>query len=219
MAKYRKDGKPVTLRTAKRGKPVPANAKIMKPATRDHRKYSDVVLGLQQNPELGNTKLEGGSNIIPISFSLNVTTNMDMAEKLNQAVIAENSEALNNQHILPSIEASGLNVISKFSLSPTKLLLVFGSKKDAYNAVNMDSPLWDIFDDVRLWAEGETYDDRLVWIDCIGIHPLCWSMENLKLIGEKWGPVLHIDNKMQGVDSISRARVLLRTKTQNKIDQ
>ena len=97
-------------------------------------------------------------------------------------------------------------------------MIVFDNESDANSAVNMDSPLWNVFDDVRIWSEGESFDDRLVWIECIGIHPLCWSRENLKLIGEKWGHVVHIENKVQGVDSITSARILLRTKAQNRIE-
>ena len=86
------------------------------------------------------------------------------------------------------------------------------------NAVIMDSLLWNIFDDIRMWSEGEFLDDRLVWIDFIGMHPLCYSMENLKKIGELWGPIIHIDSKVQGVERITGARILFRTKAQNKID-
>lgn len=62
------------------------------------------------------------------------------------------------------------------------------------------------------------FDDRLVWIDCFGIHPLCWSKENVKKIGEKWGPVLSIDNRIGNLDSLTFARILVRTKAQNRID-
>ena len=86
-----------------------------------------------------------------------------------------------------------------FSISPTKLLIVFACKKDTSNAVIMDSPLWNVFDDVRVWSEGESFDDRLVWVECACIHPICCSKDNLRMIGEKWGPVIRIENKMQGL--------------------
>ena len=52
----------------------------------------------------------------------------------------------------------------------------------------------------------------------MGIHPLCWSEQNLKLIGAKWGPVIQIENRVQGVEKITGARLLVRTKAQNRID-
>ena len=57
-----------------------------------------------------------------------------------------------------------------------------------------------------------------MWIDCIGVHPLCCTNETLKTIGELWGPVLQIERKIQGIQTITGARILIRTKAQNKID-
>ena len=78
--------------------------------------------------------------------------------------------------------------------------------------------LWNIFDNVRLWSEGEMFDDRLVWIKCYSIHPKCWSEENVRKIREKWGPVLNIENRVENLHSLTYARMLVRTKAQNKID-
>ena len=58
----------------------------------------------------------------------------------------------------------------------------------------------------------------LVWINCVGIHPLGWSKENLKSIGELWGPIIHVDTFVQGIENITGARILIRMKAQNKID-
>ena len=60
-----------------------------------------------------------------------------------------------------------------YSLSPTKILLVFDCKNEAMYVVSVDSPLWDVFDDVRMWSEGDMFDDRLVWLEFYGIHPKC----------------------------------------------
>ena len=40
----------------------------------------------------------------------------------------------------------------------------------------------------------------------------------MRRIGEKWGPVLSIDNRVDGLCSLTYARILVRTKAQNKID-
>ena len=62
------------------------------------------------------------------------------------------------------------------------------------------------------------FDDRLVWLEFYGIHPKCWTMENVRKIGEKWGTVICIDNRVESLCSLTYARVLVRTKAQNKID-
>ena len=43
-------------------------------------------------------------------------------------------------------------------------------------------------------------------------------MENVRKIGEKWGPVLCIDNKVGSLCSLTYAHLLVRSKAQNKID-
>ena len=178
---------------------------------RDGRRYSDVVAGIQK-------QVEKKLNAIPVTHSINVREDTKIASSMKMAIIAENSEVLDIPIIRSQILACDIKVTTLCSLSPTKMLIVFECEMDAKNAVDNDSPLWNVFDDIRLWGEGEMFDDRLVWIECIGIHPLCCSKENLKLIGELWGPVLHIENKVQGIESITGARIRIRTKAQNKID-
>ena len=75
-------------------------------------------------------------------------------------------------------------VKSMLSLLPTKILIVFESMNDAMNAVSISSTLWNVFDDIRMWSEGEMFDDRIVCIECYGIHPKCWTKENVRRIGE-----------------------------------
>ena len=86
-----------------------------------------------------------------------------------------------------------------FSLSPTKILIVFDSKHEAEIVAAIGSEYWNVFDDIRIWSEGEYFDNRIVWLECFGIHPKCWSEENVRKIGEKWGPVLSIDNSVDGL--------------------
>ena len=175
-------------------------------------------MGIQKKMSKMEMEAEKKNKIIPVSFALNVEENMDNAELLKKSVIAENAEVLELSQIHDKIKACHVEVSKILSLSPTKLLIVFENEIDVECAVNVESPLWNIFDDVRIWSEGEYFDDRLVWIECVGIHPLLWSEENVKLIGQKWGEVIHIENHLQGVDTITRARIQVRTKAQNRID-
>ena len=218
MARYERGGAPVR----KPSTPVKKNknAAVQKrwfPALRDNRSYLDVAQGLKQKVEKLESIVTHKSTTIPAIHSLNVAENMDVAEMLKKAVIAENTMTLHLPQFRTKLSAcKGIHGI--LSLSPTKLLIVFDSIDDSIDAVNEESPLWKVFDDVRLWSEGESFDDRLVWVECVGIHPICCSKENLTLIGEKWGPVLNIHNIVQGIRSITSARILLRTKAQNRID-
>lgn len=63
------------------------------------------------------------------------------------------------------------------------------------------------------------YNDRLVWLECFEIHPKCWSLDNIKMIGEKWGSVLHVDHDVNGISCLTFARILVQTKAMTRIDK
>ena len=188
------------------------------PGFRDGRRYSDVVAGVRKQVDELKKELMENMKVIPVTHSINVKEDTQIAKVLERAIVAENSEVLNLHQIQSEITACKVNVSGLFYLSPTKLLLAFDCQLDAMNAVDIESPLWNVFDNLTLWSEGVLFDDRLLWIDCIGVHPLCCSKETLKTIGELWGPVIQIENKVQGIETISGARILIKTKAQNKID-
>ena len=186
---------------------------IEKLSFRDHRKYSEVLTGKQLTP-----KDDEVTNAIPICFTLKAAENKDVGKMLDHAIIAENTEVINLAQSEIEVSTMLKSVKGMFSLSPIKILIVFESKSEAAKAISVNSKLWNIFDDIRLWSEGDMFDNRLIWIECYGIHPKCWSKENVRRIGEKWGPVLSIDNRIDGICSLTYARMLVRTKAQNKVD-
>ncbi|CAO2827669.1 unnamed protein product [Amaranthus hypochondriacus] len=94
----------------------------------------------------------------------------------------------------------------------------FVSKNDVAVALDEKSIFWKMFDNVRQWSEGERFDERLVWLECFGIHPKCYSLENVKKLGEKWGSVLFIDQFKDGCKCLTYARLLVRTQAQNRVD-
>ena len=251
MAKYGKDGSPVTatrnqvqrhdvdLAQRQDGRSEMRMESNRRYAVTDERKYSDVVAGVRKQvvdsdvaagfrkqvidvvrKEVDNVRKEltQSMKVIPVFQSIKVNENDHNKNLLQKAIVAEKSDVLNLPIIQSEINECKVNVSDLFYLSPTKLLLVFECQLDAMNAVNIGSPLWNVFDNIELWSEGNLFDDRLVWINCIGVHPLCCTNETLKTIGELWGPVLRIEKDMQGIQSITGARILIRTKAQNKID-
>ena len=211
MARFNKGGIPTKNQNPAINHHNTYSRKIKSPALRDHRKYSEVLL---EKP----AKSVETNNIIPIKFTLTATENLDIVSHLKYSIIAENTDVLNLAQTTAEVHTCSKTVKGMFYLSPTKLLIVFDCPLDVENALSVDSEMWHIFDDLRLWSDGEFVDDRLVWMECFGIHPKCWSVENIRKIGEKWGPVIHIDNKIENLRSITNARMLVRTKAQNKID-
>ena len=205
MAKYNKGGSPTQNNQPGHGD---GRRRIVRPSIRDHRRYSDVLMGKKQLVSEGNQE----NKVIPVCFTLNLSENSEVMQMLDQALIAENTKVINLAQATTEVSALSKSIKGMYSLSPTKIMIVFQCIEDATNAVSEDSTLWNVFDDVRMWSEGETFDDRLVWLECYGIHPKCWSMENVRKIGEKWGPVLCIDNRVENLCSLSYARMFVRSK-------
>ena len=212
LAKYSKGGHPITTKTNSDHKM--ANSRIHNPSYRDGRSYYSALMGKKQKI----VPADSTPYTIPVEFTLNVQQNIDNVKMLQSAIIAENANIINIENITAALAEGSVQVKGTFSLSPTKILLVFECANDVEYAMRENSALWNIFDDIRIWSEGETFDDRLVWLDCYGIHPKFWSEQNIRSIGQKWGPVLQIDNCVENISSLTYARILVRTKAQNKID-
>lgn len=208
MARYNKGGHAFTRKPGAYVHPPSKRREIKNPAFRDSRNYRDVLFGRKQRQSV-EEKME---NFIPVLFTLNVNENVDLVEQLKLAVIVENADVLDMSKTASLIAASRAPIKGMFSLLLTKLVLLFDSDCEVENAVNVESVLWKIFDDVRRLSEGEYYADRLVWIDCYGINPKCWSIDTVRRIGENWGPVICIDEPINGIQSRSHARLLVRTK-------
>lgn len=143
---------------------------------------------------------------------------MIVTDKLGRAVIVEYEEGMDPKQAVSLVVGTNVPFACMSFLSHTKFILFFDTEMEMMNAMDKVSPLWKIFADVHRWSEGECYSDRLVWIECFGLHPKCWSFENIKTIGEKWGRVLHVDHDDNGVNSLTFARLLVRTKVQNRIE-
>ena len=211
LAKYNKDGSIFKNQNSCFNGCLNQPREIKKPSFRDHRKDSDVLIGKQKvNPNVNNDL-----NIIPICFTVNAIENVDTVKMLDKAVIAENSEVIHLKQAEIEVLRINNSVRGIFSLSPTKILIVFKTVDDVVYAASVNSAFWSVFDDFRLWSEGDNFDDRLVWLECYGIHPKCWTMDNVRKIGEHWGPVLSIENRIDDVCSLTYARLLVRTKGQN----
>ena len=193
---------------------VIGDRKIRNLALRDHRKYIDVLMGNKQSA----SKEDDGTKTMPICFTIDAAENVKITNTMNQAIIAENSEIINITKATKDVAALSKHIKGMYYLSPTRILIVFECMDEVVNAVSKESALWSIFDDIRPRSEGEQFDDRLVWLECYGLHPKCWSKENVKRIGQKWGSVLCIDNDIDSICSLTTARMLVRTKAQNKVE-
>ena len=158
MAKYNRDGSVIKKQKAIVEETSSGFRMINTPSFTDQRKYSEVLMG-KQSLIVNETR---GLNVIPLCFTMNAVENEEIFVLLNRAIIAENTEVINLAQAEIEVSANVNSVKGMCSLSPTKILIVFESLKDAVDAVSGTSVLWNVFDDIRMWSEGEMFDDRLV---------------------------------------------------------
>ncbi|CAO2821105.1 unnamed protein product [Amaranthus hypochondriacus] len=242
LAKYNKYGKnyPV-VRLENRTQP-PKQKPIKFPSFRDERRYSDVVNGKQRiresvsdvrnkdpNGEQGRRSVGNGVNTPAVTetrvsswpllrFSLKVAQNDTLASRMRLAIMGElkQGESLKKAALL--IVESNLNVEWVSSIAHNTLLVFFRREEDRCSALDSSSIIWTVLSKVRNWDDTQCPTDRMVWIECNGLHPKCWSPENYKSIGEKWGEVLRIDHDRYGVNCLSYARMLIKTQQHQRIE-
>lgn len=157
-------------------------------------------------------------NSPPARLSLKTVENERIAEKLEKAIIVKLGEEMSQKEAVALVADSDVTVLGMSSLTHNLLILFFENVEETCAAMEKGSTLWTIFADVRRWSDEQCYNERMAWIECHGLHPKCWSYENYKAIGEKWGKVLHIDHEREGIVCLTFARILVKTKTQHKID-
>ena len=104
------------------------------------------------------------------------------------------------------------------SLTPTKILLIFETEKDAIDELAISSQLWGLFDIIDTWNVGVKIDDILTWIEFFGIPPHLWCRETIKKLGELWGSFVGMDRYTSKMRSVTYARILIRTKSPVAID-
>ena len=123
MAKYEKDGTPVSLVSKTKTTTDFKKHKISTPAFRNERKYAEVVAGAPKQRQ--EQKMAEDDGVIPVTHSLKVTDNVQTAGMLHSAIIAENSEVFLLPQTLSRITEAKVNETGIYSLSPTKLLFTF----------------------------------------------------------------------------------------------
>ncbi|CAO2820369.1 unnamed protein product [Amaranthus hypochondriacus] len=235
-AKYQKGGSPFSKELPVRKKKSTSSKErwIKKPALRDDRKYVEVVLGKQKTiseqekalvqPQISAINEVNGIEKVQTKgkkntkSSLIVSENSTMTEKLKNALVVYFKEPTNPKQAAEWVIELNVPCVCMSSISPLSLILFFESDIDTKDAMEEVSSLWKFFKNIRRWSENDRYNERLTWIECYGLHPKCWSLENIKRIGEQWGSVIHVDHEDNGLNSLTFARLLIRTTAQFRVD-
>ncbi|CAO2820974.1 unnamed protein product [Amaranthus hypochondriacus] len=243
MARYNKMGKVVsdpvrredTLVRRKNG-----GRKIAHSAFRDERQYAEVVLGRQSENIRQQQGTKGHVHLNPVGTekartgirsrnptstrgehfcTIQVPVNDNMVEKLHKAVVLEFDEWRDPTKLVELAVGTEVSFECMSHISHSKLIVFFGTEDQVMNAINKESPLWSVCKRVCRWDnESGAIMERTVWVECTGIHPIWWGEGNIRGLGERWGRVAKVEGEVNGINSLTYARMLITTHQQETID-
>lgn len=166
-----------------------------------------------------NRKEDGNSKVSNINqVIVNINENPVMAYRMKLAVIVDLEQPYDVEKIASLCAENHLEADYISSITPYKMAIFFKDEKSIKVALEDNSPLKNIYTDARKWSENERCMERLAWVECIGIHPTCWGFDTFKKIGNLWGDIVKMEHVMNGVRSLSSAKILIRTKHMKKIE-
>jgi hypothetical protein len=188
---------------------------IQQPPFRDHRQFSEALEGRRRVPTSSDPHQKMTANQVPIKlFENHVIVN-----RLKHAIVIEDEKLPCGAKVSELINNSNLHVTCLSSLSPYKIVLFLEDELNVKEALSENSVLRTLVQNVRRWSDDECSNERLVWLECHGIHPKCWSYGNFSLIGSKWGRTVRFENVKHDFNSLTSVRILVRTKIQKCIDE
>ncbi|CAO2814079.1 unnamed protein product [Amaranthus hypochondriacus] len=222
LARFGKDGSPLPQAQHEgSGKPKEYGP-FFSPALRVNRRFSGVNLGrinvdsmLVNNDGVAKNK----ESDMKTQVTLNIHENPAMVSHLNLAIVVDLEKPSDVKKVESLISENDMAVSCISSLSPSKVALFFDDEPSLRLALEEDSPLRRVFTDIRRWSDNELFSERLVWLQCIGVHPKCWGPENFKKIGELWGDTVEVEHEVNGVNSLTSAKILVRTSYMERIDK
>ncbi|CAO2825319.1 unnamed protein product [Amaranthus hypochondriacus] len=214
FAKFQKGGVPVKEVTSQEEGNMVTRQGVFYPAQRNHRNYAEVVRGYSKTirPPLNNTNSEERN-----CTKVKLIENEMVKERLKVAVVIEVEEEEDMEHAVTSLKGMNISILDFSHLTPFKFVAFFENELRMVDAMKTNSPLLMAFPKARKWSENEKVVERCAWLECRGLDPRCWSEGNLKIIGQKWGTVIRIENGYNGLNSITAARLLVKTEHLNKI--
>ena len=69
--------------------------------------------------------------------------------------------------------------------------------------------LCSLFNEFRPWSVSKWPQSRKVWIECFGLQPFAYSINNLRAIGEYWGTIIGFDEVSVSAKRVGSAKILI----------
>lgn len=194
----------------------PRHRPITSPATRDGRQYVDVVRGARnaKNQERPQKTENRGY----VRMNENLTTCARLRTTVILVVTGEVDGVLPVSEVAEKLDESNMPIMSASLLTPNSLILFLQSEEDVLNVLDDSSLLWS-FGNPSRWSDNWMEKSRTIWVECEGIHPKWLSLPNMVTLGERWGTVLKVEHDMNGINSLTWARLLIKTERKERIEE
>ncbi|KAH7834573.1 hypothetical protein Vadar_017467 [Vaccinium darrowii] len=74
------------------------------------------------------------------------------------------------------------------------------------------------FEEIKPWNEDPAQIERFVWLECYGMPPNSWNVQSFKVIANKWGQFLKVDEDTLNGNSFDKGKLLIVIEIDKKIE-
>lgn len=99
-----------------------------------------------------------------------------------------------------------------------RLMLITFPHEKMRDEVIKKSWLENWFEEIKPWNEDPAHIERFVWLECYGMPLNSWNVQSFKVLANKWGQYLKVDEDTLNGNSFVKAKVLIVTEMVKKID-
>jgi len=153
-----------------------------------------------------------------LKLSLVGQTNEENEKWLQRSLVCTSPEPRDLDTLSSAVNHSYDPNVKLRALSSFNYLLTFPTEEQMHTALSCQGELHQWFTEIKAWGPEDYCDSRKVWISILGVPPHGWCWENFKAIAELCGNFISLGKPASQTDSFESMKVLIATKTLQKID-
>ncbi|KAK6129156.1 hypothetical protein DH2020_037088 [Rehmannia glutinosa] len=122
------------------------------------------------------------------------------------------------EHCMNGLKTSGYVGLKVTPIGGECVLIQLANKESLVNFLQEEEEwLGTWFEYIRPWKATDTFKDREVWLNICGVPLHGWNIKLFKLLVSSLGTFLKVDESTINRDCLTRARVLISTRSQDHI--
>lgn len=136
---------------------------------------------------------------------------------LNRSAIGKMRRSVSPQQLQEEFKKENIKDVEIKAMGGRFLILTFQSN-ELRDEVIKEKWLMGWFYEIKPWEGDQAKDERFAWIACFGMPLNAWSVSSFKMIGDKWGQFLEVDENTLKEGSYEKGRFLIATEKTRKIE-